>query len=90
MLHGSGCFLLRPTTTALSLPLTLSRPPPTAAAPLRSPCSQQLGQDARLASSEFDWIREEWTHEQIMDLIVGGGKFVHPDKVKVCTAWRGR
>lgn len=49
-------------------------------------CSQRLGDDARLTSSEFDWIREEWTHEQIMDLIVGSGKFVHPDKVQVfCT-----
>lgn len=46
-------------------------------------CSQRLGDDARLTSSEFDWIREEWTHEQIMDLIVGSGKFVHPDKVQV-------
>lgn len=50
---------------------------------LSLPCSQRLGTDARLQSSEFDWIREEWTHEQIMDLIVGSGKFVHPDKVKV-------
>lgn len=46
-------------------------------------CSQRLGNDSRLQSAEFDWIREEWTHEQIMDMIVGGGKFVHPDQVKV-------
>jgi hypothetical protein len=39
--------------------------------------------DARLESCEFDWVRETWTHEQIMDLIVGGGKYVHPDDVKV-------
>jgi hypothetical protein len=39
----------------------------------------------RVAGSDKDWIREgeQWSHEQIMDLIVGGGKFVHPDKVKV-------
>lgn len=51
--------------------------------------SQQLGSDARLTSAEFDWIREEWTHEQIMDMIVGGGKYVHPDKVPVsgCFVW---
>jgi hypothetical protein len=41
--------------------------------------------DVRLQGSDKDWIREgeTWSHEQIMDLIVGGGKFVHPDKVKV-------
>lgn len=39
--------------------------------------------DARLAGSERDWIRETWSHEQIMDLIVGGGKYVHPDLVEV-------
>eukprot|EP00775_Hariotina_reticulata_P004394 gene4394-4647_t len=41
--------------------------------------------DARLESCEFDWVRETWTHEQIMDLIVGGGKYVHPDDVKAVT-----
>ncbi|KAF8060060.1 hypothetical protein HT031_004999 [Scenedesmus sp. PABB004] len=41
----------------------------------------RLDNDARLQGADKDWIREEWTHEQIMDLIVGGGKFVHPDKV---------
>jgi len=46
-------------------------------------CGCRLDNDARLESCEFDWVREEWTHEQIMDLIVGSGKFVHPDKVKV-------
>ncbi|KAF6258366.1 hypothetical protein COO60DRAFT_1126344 [Scenedesmus sp. NREL 46B-D3] len=46
---------------------------------------QRHPRDARLQGSDKDWIREgeTWTHEQIMDLIVGGGKFVHPDKVKV-------
>lgn len=28
-------------------------------------------------------MREEWTEEQIEDLIVGSGAFVHPDKVQV-------
>jgi hypothetical protein len=39
--------------------------------------------DVRLASAEFDWIREDWTDEQIQQLIVGGGKFVDPDRVQV-------
>lgn len=33
--------------------------------------------------SEWDIIREDWTDEQIQDLIVGGGKFVHPSKIPV-------
>jgi hypothetical protein len=35
-------------------------------------------------------VREEWTEEQIQDLIVGSGAFVHPDKVQVrrmMSAW---
>uniref|UniRef100_A0A383WNE2 Uncharacterized protein n=1 Tax=Tetradesmus obliquus TaxID=3088 RepID=A0A383WNE2_TETOB len=46
---------------------------------------QRHPSDVRLQGSDRDWIREgeTWSHEQIMDLIVGGGKFVHPDKVKV-------
>eukprot|EP00879_Flechtneria_rotunda_P021333 GHRR01022483.1.p1 GENE.GHRR01022483.1~~GHRR01022483.1.p1 ORF type:complete len:329 (+),score=83.13 GHRR01022483.1:801-1787(+) len=39
--------------------------------------------DVRLQSAQYDWIRESWTDAQIQDLLIGGGKFVHPDKVKV-------
>jgi len=47
-------------------------------------CTSNLGVlryycDARLESCEFDWVRETWTHEQIMDLIVrAGGSTLHP------------
>jgi hypothetical protein len=37
----------------------------------------------RIAGAAYDWVREDWSEEQIQDLIVGGGQFVHPDKVPV-------
>jgi hypothetical protein len=39
--------------------------------------------DVRVQREEDDWIREEWTHEQILDLIVGGGAYVDPSLVQV-------
>lgn len=43
----------------------------------------KLDRDVRIQGTERDWIREDWTHEEIMNLILGGGKYVHPDKVPV-------